>query len=168
MSKNWRLFEKSISGIQILLGVLLIGIIIWAINIKLDVAFNRLNMTWEDISFIKLLVNYNLGLIVSGIGIISGLLLLRNSKKGWIGSIAFWLVLAIGTFITLWRLRNNIEFLENRLYLISGIFAIIIFTIIGILLTTNEFRRKYQLNLNNALVITFIIICFTIDKLIIK
>lgn len=164
MTKSWTIFEKITGILQIIFGLVLIYILIWAINIKLNQVFK---ITGSDISFFKIFYTHHYNFILSLLGIVSGVLLIRNNKIGWILSISTWFSYSIGTIFTTWKIalgNSNFEIYSGH-YIIYGL-MIIIFLIMGILLISKEFRKKYSPNRKSWVLLILITAFFILDRLI--
>jgi len=167
MSKGWTIFEKITGVLQIIFGLVLIYILIWGLNIKLNQFYKITEITGSDISIFKIFYTNHYNLILSLLGIVSGVLLIRNNKIGWILSITTWFSYCIGTILTTRKIalkNSNFEIFSGQ-YNIYGL-MIIIFLIMGILLISKEFRKKYSPNYKSWALLILSTAFFILDRLI--
>jgi hypothetical protein len=169
MNKHWTLFEKIISGFQIIFGIAGISFVVWSLNLTITTIFEHSDYTWNDVSFYKLLKNHYFFIFTGALCLSSGILLLKNKKIGWILSVVTWLLYALGTLINLLAKNDENEYLfESNLEFILVGLVITSFFILALCLTLKPFRTKYKANLNSWILIGLLTLIFTISKLLIK
>lgn len=163
MKQNWQIFEKVISGVHIILGLLILFVVVITIKSYYDVlGINPLfdHKTIIEVSFKK---NYIL-FIVSLMSISSGFLLYNNSLKGWITSIITWTMCVILLLFSYYRLSVNESYHLDLVSQIAICFAVIVFTTILVFLNNSEFKHKYKPTKKNLLIITSAIVILTLAK----
>ena len=169
MNKNWTLFEKIISGFQIIFGIATISFLLWSLNSRITTIFELSDYTWNDISYRKLIKNHYFFTSLGTLSVVSGILLLKSKKVGWILSVSNWLLYGLGILInSINRYYSNESIIEsNSDYIIIGI-AIISFLILALCLTLKPFRTKYKPNLKSWFKIGIITLILITAKLLIK
>lgn len=142
MKQNWRIFEKVLSGVQIILGFLLLYVI--ATTITEYYTFLWKNPLFDHKSIIEISFKKNYILfILSIISISSGCQLINNSQNGWIASIVTWTIFIILLAFSFYRITINYPSDLNLSSKIVMYFVEIIFIIILVILNNSEFRKKY-------------------------
>ena len=162
MNKFWALFEKTISRFEIIFGVFIISMVIWALNLQISTILEHSDYTRNDISFYKLIKKQYSVLFLGFLSFSSGILLLKNIKFGWILSVTTWWLFTIGNSINL--STNKYQNKSNFEYLIF-VFITIIYLILTLCLTSKHFRTKYKANLNSWIIFWIITLVFIIEKL---
>jgi len=163
MNKTWKVFERTVSGLQILLGITIMILVLCNLKFILE----HLDYSWSDISIYKITKNNHHVFAKGFLGVISGILLFRNKLIGWILSIAFWLINGIGIILT-FILKNNED---NKIinssieYIILGL-MVVTFLSLAISFTAKQFRIKYAPNKKSWITIALIFLIFVIDGLI--
>ena len=165
MRKNWRIFEVIISVIQIGLGVLILFVVTTTIIDYYTILWRNPLMAHKSILEVGFRKNYIL-VIVAFISISSGILLIKNSLKGWITSIATWVMSAILLIFSFYRIfqKNPTELNFMSKTIMS--FTIIAFLIIAIVLSHSEFKQKYKPTASSWITIAAIIMAITSAKFI--
>lgn len=113
MTPNWKAVNKIVGMIEILLGISVI--ILWIYSWH-TVAMNleQFGLKWERISFIKLVKQAHFVFLSGLLGLISGVLLFKGKRWGWITSIASLLIYQIGMILIIWdRINEGKEPLED-------------------------------------------------------
>ncbi|KAB5483112.1 MULTISPECIES: hypothetical protein [Flagellimonas] len=169
MNKNWKLFEKVISGFQIIFGITTISFLLWSLNLTITIIFENSDYTWNDVSFYKLFKNHYFFTFLGILSISSGILLLKNKKIGWILSVSTWLLYGFGTLINIFKKNDENEYIfaSNSDFIILGI-IIVTFLILALCLTLKPFRTKYKPNLKSWFKIGIITLILITAKLLIK
>ena len=143
MKQNWRIFEIVLSGVQIVLGLLLLFIIASTITQYYTILWVNPLIDHKSIIVTSFKKNY-IPFIVSLISIYSGFLLIKNSLKGWISSIVTWTMCIILLAFSFYRISENYPSELNLASKIIMSFAEIAFIIILLALNNSEFRQKYN------------------------
>ena len=168
MNKFWQTTEKVIGIIQILLGLFIISVTTYILYNVLDNFMKPNHLQWQDLSFYKIFKNYHLSFIIPLLFLISGVLLLKNKIAGWIIGVATWITIGIGEILSIGKVVGN----KYNSWTDWNTFYLLLFTIfacsIAILMLTIEFRKKYNPNWKNWLVMFSIILFLTLDRLLIK
>jgi hypothetical protein len=169
MNKHWTLFEKVISGFQIIFGIVVISFLLLTLDSIISTLLEHSDYTWKDVSFYKLIKNHYFFTFLGILSISSGILLLKNKKIGWILSVSTWLLYGLGTLINIFKKNHeNKSILEsNSDYITIGIF-IVAFFILALCLTLKPFRTKYKANLKSWFKIGIITLILITVKLLIK
>lgn len=163
MRPNWRIFEVIISGIQIAIGVLILFVVTKTIIEYYTVLWQNPLLEHKSILEVGFRKNYIL-VIVAFISISSGFLLIKNSLKGWITSIATWVMSAILLMFSFYRIsqKNPTDFNFMQKTIMS--FTIIAFLIIAIVMSHSEYKQKYKPTENSWITIVAIIMAITVAK----
>jgi hypothetical protein len=163
MKQNWRIFEVIISGIQIGLGVLILFVVTTTIIEYYTVLWQNPLMDHKSILEVGFRKNYIL-VIVAFISIYSGILLIKNSLKGWITSNATWLLSVMLLMFSFYRIfqknPTDLNFMSKTIMSCT----IIAFLVIAIVLSHSEFKQKYKPTENSWITIAVIIIAITSAK----
>ena len=163
MKQNWQIFEKVLSGVHIILGLLILFVVVTTIkSYYVVLGINPLfdHKTILEVSFKK---NYIL-FIVSLMSISSGFLLYNNSLKGWITSIITWTMCVILLLFSYYRLSVNEYYHLDLVSQITIFFAIIVFTTILVFLNNSEFKQKYKPTNKSWLIIFLSTLIITLAK----
>lgn len=124
-------------------------------------------ITWSRISILKLIKNAHFIFLSGVMGFMSGVLLLKGKKCGWILNVSSWLVYSLGAFLITWRLERTNDSFTNQNYILIGI-LIFIFLIMAIVMILKPFRLKYKPSSKSWATIGVITLVFLLDKLLIK
>ena len=124
-------------------------------------------ITWSEISILKLIRNAHFIFLSGAMGLVSGILLLKNKKMGWILSFSSWIIYCFGTLIIFWKTGKVDGPISTQNYMLIGI-LILIFIIMAIVLTLKPFMLKYKPDSKSWITIAVITLVFLIDKLLIK
>ncbi len=163
MKQNWKIFETIISGVQIILGLLILSVI--AITIWEYYSILWINPLIDHKSILELSFKKNYILFtVSIISIFSGFLLIKNSIKGWILSIITWTMYIILFVFSFYRISLNESSQLNLNSKIIMYIVVIAFVAILVVLNNSEFKQKYKPTNENWLIITSIIVILTLAK----
>lgn len=156
MNKGWRIFEIIISMLQIILGITILTIIIPPLN-KMYMIISY-DFGWQNISIYKFSNIYIFPIIKGILGIISGVLLLKQKLIGWILSIIFWLILATSALLYSWTITTSDP---------KFIFSIIILLISMILLAIlfKPIKNNYLPTKKSWIFIGIMTLVFLIEKL---
>jgi amino acid permease len=165
MKQNWRIFEVIISVIQIGLGVLILFVVTTTIIDYYSILWRNPLMAHKSILEVGFRKNYIL-VIVAFISISSGILLIKNSLKGWITGIAAWVMSAILLMFSFYRIFQKNPADLNFMSKIIMSFTIIAFLIIAIVLCHSEFKQKYKPTASSWITIAAIIIAIISAKFI--
>lgn len=163
MKQNWQIFEKVLSGVHIILGLLILFMVVTTIKSYYVVfGINPLfdHKTILEVSFKK---NYIL-FIVSLMSISSGFLLYNNSLKGWVTSIITWTMCVILLLFSYYRLSVNEYYHLDLVSQITICFAIILFITILVFLNNSEFKQKYKPTNKSWLIIFLSTLIITLAK----
>ena len=164
MKQNWRIFEKVLSGVQIVLGLLLLYVVATTITEYYTILWKNPLFNHTSIIEISFKKNYIL-FILSLTSICSGLQLINNNQKGWIASIVTWTMCTILLAFSFYRITKNYP---NELNLTSKIvmsFFEITFIIILVALNNSEFRKKYAPTKRSWIIISSAVGILTLAKL---
>jgi hypothetical protein len=164
MSKPWRIFEKSIAVLQIIIGLFIASQIIFDMY-NLNEYFK---FSGKDLSYSNFFIKRHFSLLEILLLIISGILLFKSNVKAWVASVVIWITFGIGSFLSISKLlEQHHDSWTNRGVLFYIIIAIL-FISIATLMMTSEFRKKYHPNSKHWLAIVIIVIIITMDRLLIS
>ena len=168
MNQNWSTINKSLGIIEILFGisVMILSIFSWyTILTNLE----QFGLRWEGVSFIKLIEQSHFVFLIGLLGLVSGILLIKRKRLGWITSAASLLVYPIGmALIIVARHNEGKDLLEDRLdYIITGMIMIIFF-VLAFTLTLKPIRDFYGIKIRDWAYSGTIVILFALDKLVIN
>ena len=162
-----RKFEKSLAIIEILVGLGLIILLIYSWYSVFSYMVENGQTTWSKISILKLIRNAHFIFLSGAMGLVSGILLLKEKKLGWILSTSSWIVYCLVTSLIFWKLEKADGPFNTLNYVLSGL-LILIFLIMAGVLTLKPFRLKYKPDSKSWIIIAVITVVFLIDKLLIK
>lgn len=167
MKTDWEIFEKIVSVIQILLGITIISVLIWSVNISISQIFEHSDYTWKDISILKLIKNNHFFTLLGLMGIIGGIGWFKYKTNGWLLSFMFWFLLGLSTTLVAlkFKLQEPNVMRANEEYLIyySTIFVSFF---LAILLVLKTFWNKYNPTKKSSIIFGIILLTFIIDKII--
>ena len=127
----------------------------------------QFGLSRERVSFIKLIEQSHFVFLIGLLGLVSGILLIKRKRLGWITSVSSLLVYPIAIILILRdRFSEGIELLEDRGdYVITGI---IIFLLLGlvVILTLRPIRDFYGIKIRDWAISGTIVILLSLDKLI--
>ena len=167
MNKNWKIIEKIIGGLLIAICSVILIIIFWGINTTLQSNLEQSDLTLLNTSIYKLMITYHHQILKGLLGILSGFLLLRNKRIGWIMSIATCLIYGIETIMIIFiKKSEEIKIFESESYLIFAGLIAILFLSLTITLTNKQFRIKYSPNRKSWIAVGIITLIFMTDLLI--
>lgn len=164
MTRNWMIFEKVSGLFLILFGITFAFAVFWAEKIDLKYVIENSEYSWRDVSFPQIFIRQHLNLFLMLLSLFSGFKLLKNSRIGWIGSV---ICLFANAFLFL--------YITVKIHIVKSIFSegevsswiivllIVVFLVLGILLITKEFRKKYNSSKKTWILIFSFIICLLID-----
>lgn len=158
--------ERLIATAQILLATFILWITIDSFNTIISFEEMPPYYGGQKVTKSLLFSTYHFDALFSTISIISSIGLILQKRWGWISSIIVWFTYSTIAVISVLRLvikKTNWDISEISFL---GLLPII-FLIIGSLLTTKQFKEKYNLNQNTLIVIITVIIIFSLDKLLI-
>ena len=163
MKTNLRKFEILISVLQTIFGAVIIFILIETILDYYAVLYSHPFFSKKDVLLLSFRKNYML-FIVAFTSIISGIMLFKSQLIGWILSTVSWCMFSILTVISYFSIIHN----HNKMLEIKDIificFLVLLFTTGIIILTSKEFREKYNPNKSNSILIIGIVSILTIAK----
>lgn len=167
MKTDWEIFQKIMSGIQIVYGLTFISFVIWFMKLGLSQFYELSNKSWENLSYFNLFKIYNFNIIWSLIGIIGGVKWFKNQKSGWLLSILFWILSSYSATLFIVKLNykkslsntdTDVSLLFYLILIISGLFSII--------LLSKYFRKKYIVERKSILLYISLLILLMIDRFI--
>ena len=167
MRKNWKIFEKLLAIVEILVGLSLIILLIYSWSSSFQYMVDSGQIAWSEISILKLIRNAHFIFLSGAMGLVSGILLLKGKKLGWILSVSSWIVYCFGTLMILWKLEKVDDPINIQNYIIVGL-LILFFLIMAMVLSLKPFRLKYKPDSKSWITIAVIILVFLLDKLLIK
>ena len=143
MDRNWRVTEKVIGAVQIAWGITVLIVFIWSSNQLFMVIAPLLDLTWDNISLGKILINYHFSLLLPLLTALAGLGLLMNKKAGWIASVVLLLINGTSILISFWTAKADLTDEMISTYLFGGITTVAFFLMTSLLMT-RYFRLKYE------------------------
>lgn len=157
--------------VEIIIGSLLVifgCVIFYEASIGFLFVYNKVGVSWEEISLLKVLYNYNF--IASIVLFVSGILLMMRKKNGWIGSIIMSFFSAILLLINLFgRFVKGYEYVStDSSYLIFYGVLIILFLAIGGMLLHKSFIKKYQPTKGIWILMLLFIIVLSVNEAFVK
>jgi len=165
MTKIWTITEKTIGTIQILWGAVGLVLTIWGFKQFFDVVVAEHNLSWENISIIKLIGNHHYLFILPLLTMFAGVTLLLNKRIGWIMSIVTSLLFATAPIFNWPTMPSNELYINDKTdWFLLSLFPVVFLTIFGLLLT-NHFRKKYNPTRMSWLIILGLLIILLIDKI---
>lgn len=165
-NKGWNRFEKFVSVYQILIGALFLVTGAYFLYINIQLLFDYLNITWQDLDLFRIIKKYHFAFIYGLFSIAAGILLWKQKLLGWIFSINNFLV-----SIVVWIdviLSKEIETDQGLViaYFLCGI--LIMLTLAQLIpLLLKPIRTKYKPSVKSWIIVGLITILFCIDKLLI-
>jgi hypothetical protein len=167
MKTDWGIFEKTFSLIQILLGITIISVIIWSVNINISQIFERTDYTWKDISILKLIKNHHFFTFLGLMGIIGGIGWFKYKTSGWLLSFMFWFLLGFSTTLVAMKFKQQEPSVirANEEYLIYYSTILVSF-FVAILLVLKTFWNKYNPTKKSLIIFGIILLTFIVDKII--
>lgn len=167
MKTDWEIFEKIFSVIQIVLGITIISVLIWSVNISISQILEHSDYTWKDVSILKLIKNHHFFTLLGLIGIIGGIGWFKFKTFGWQLSFMFWFLLGFSTALVALKFKqqepNSIRANEEYLIYYSTIF---ISFFLAILLALKTFWKKYNPTKKSLIIFGIILLTFVIDKIV--
>jgi hypothetical protein len=143
LDKSWKKVEKGIAIIGILFGAVMLTIFIYSCSTTLFQLVEDEHTTWDKISTIHFLRGQFPNLILNVLSIISGGLLLKSLKTGWITSILNWILQASFLLWTIFKADGDLFVESNKEFLIMICIILLLLLIIPILHVQKPFREKY-------------------------
>ena len=100
---------------------------------------------------------------------ISGILLLKGKRWGWITSVSSFLVYSIGMILIALGTNNKGKVLleDEGDYIIPGV-LLIVFLVLTFLLALKPIRELYSIKIRDWVIVGTKVLLFTLDKLIIN
>ncbi|MDC6362391.1 MULTISPECIES: hypothetical protein [Flavobacteriaceae] len=168
MNQNWRIANKALGVIEILIGLTVMILSIYSWRLILTILEDQ-GLTWERISFIKLIKRAHFVFLLGLLGFVSGVLLLKGKRWGWITSMASLVLYPIAMILILMdRNKEGLEPLEDRGdFFLTGI-VLIAFLALIFLLALKPIKVFYSIKIRDWVIAGVIVLLFTIDKLIIN
>lgn len=164
MKTDWEIFEKIISVLQILLGITIISVLIWSVNISTNQILEHSDYTWKDVSVLKLIKNHHFFTLLGLIGIIGGIKWFKYKTYGWLLSFLFWFLLGFSTTLIAWKLKQQepsvVRADEEYWIYYSTIFVSFFLTI---LLGLKMFWIKYNPKKKSLIIFGLLLLVFVID-----
>lgn len=161
MNKYFKNKEMIIGLFLIICGVIIIGINAWVINITLS-NFKEIPV-FDNISIPKYVFSYYHQFLKGLLSILSGILLLRKKRIGWVLSITTCVIIAVDTLILLLNENHN-EIDNSNDSIFYGSMIILLFMGLAAFLINNQFRKKYLPKKQSWITIGIIITIFIIDS----
>ena len=159
---NDRKTEKIIVYIQLTLGVTLLAISIYTFREYLS-SITKLYGK-DNISYLKVFLNFSSFFIVSTLAICSAILSLKNNFYGWLLSVSSWLSIAISSFFALHRTLLSENELDRKM-LISVFSSILIVSSIFTIILAVRLKNKYDLKIQHYLLFGIVAFVLSIDKI---
>jgi hypothetical protein len=167
MKTNWEIFEKTMSVIQILLGVTIAYILFSALYTSTSNILEHFNYTWKDISIQKLIIKHHFFTLLGLIGIIGGIKWFKFKTTGWLMSFMFWFLIGFSTILLTLKFKdkepNVIRNIEE--YLISYSIILVSF-IIAFILGSKTFWTKYNPDKKSLIITGILLLFFVINRII--
>ena len=167
MQTDWEIFEKIISVIQILLGITIVSVLIWSVNLSVNQFLDHSDYTWKDISILKLIKNHHFFTLLGLIGITGGIGWFKYKTFGWLLSFIFWFLLGFSTILITLKFKqeepNVIRANEEYWIYYSTIFVSFF---LAILLVLKTFWNKYNPTKKSLIIFGMILLAFVIDKIV--
>ncbi|RUA14746.1 MAG: hypothetical protein DSY83_08840 [Flavobacteriia bacterium] len=168
MGQNWKVINKTLGIIEILLGISVIILTIYSWHTVLT-QLEHFGLNWEKISFFKLIKQSHFVFLSGVLGMISGILLLKGKRWGWITSVSSFLVYSIGMILIALGTNNKGKVLleDEGDYIIPGV-LLIVFLVLTFLLALKPIRELYSIKIRDWVIVGTKVLLFTLDKLIIN
>jgi hypothetical protein len=166
VSFNWKLIEKSLSILSIVFGIFVILLVFYTWEVILSRYFDTGLITWDNLSFFKVFKNTHFFMFLGILGLISGILLLKNKRSGWISNLASWISYAVGIIIVYWKGNQSGKLLvESQTHFAIILSIVFVFLIFASLLLSKSIRLKYKPTSNSWIAVGLIILTFVMDKI---
>lgn len=166
MNQSWKVINRALGIIEIILGISVIILTIYSWNIVLT-RYEDFGLNWERISLFKLFKQAHFVFLSGLLGLISGILLLKGKRWGWITSVSSLLIYSIG-FILIAMGVNGKVLLEDQGDYISIGAILAVFFILAFMLVIKPIRDFYSIKIRDWAIVGTIVTLFTLDKLIIN
>lgn len=141
---------------------------IYSWNIVLT-RYEHFGLNWERISLFKLFKQSHFVFLSGLMGLMSGILLLKGKRWGWITSVSSLLVYSIGLILIGMGVNGNGKvLLENQADYISIGATLAVFLVLAFLLVIKPIRDFYSIKIRDWAIVGTIVIIFTLDLLIIN
>ncbi|WP_111684597.1 hypothetical protein [Winogradskyella tangerina] len=145
MDKAYKIFEKIISVLLILSGIFILWMSLDLLFHKLDIVVRSNNNSYSGLSnyYYRYFRDFHLVVLIGILGIISGVLLLKSKKTGWILSAIFFLGFPISVLLRNWlNPESDFHSPSPKTYATIGITVFIL--LVGFVLLLKPFRIKYK------------------------
>ncbi|WP_421808767.1 hypothetical protein [Flagellimonas sp.] len=168
MNQSRKVINKALGIIEIILGISVIITTIYSWKIVLT-QYEHFGVSWERISLLKLFKQAHFVFLSGLMGLVSGILLIKRKRWGWITSVSSLLIYSIGLILIAMGVNNNGKLLlEDQGDYISIGTILALFLILAFLLVIKPIRDFYNIKTRDWAIIGTIVILFTLDKLIIN
>jgi hypothetical protein len=143
LEKGWNKVEKVIGVIGILFGFVMLTFFTYSWSTTLYTLIEEGHTTWDRISIVYFLKNEYPIILLYALSIISGFLLLKSLKIGWITSILSWIFQACYLLWKVFTVTENSTYTTDKdALMIIGVIVLLFLTIPTILFQ-KPFRQKY-------------------------
>lgn len=165
MQSVWQKTEKTIGVIQILTGVFFLVCVLWILFSFVRYYSARIGKTFLE-EFLSWGFYLNPFLIFCAWIIVSGILLIRKNKFGWIGTIItnFLITVGLTTFLVFNPTRLNEDTFNRDLILL----LLVLSCMFIVLLFSREIRNQYNTTIKDWLISVGIIAFLILDWFVIR
>lgn len=169
MTINLKKTQLGIAIALILVGVITLVINIYSVYVLNMYASQIFPEALGKATFGSLLLKQQSIMVIALLTVVSGILLLRNSKNGWILSVAVSFVYALLSMMSYWNYANSSHQTQDNFnnFSILGLY-VLSFLGIGSLLTSKTFRKHYKPINNDWIIIAVVIILLMVNYTITK
>lgn len=165
MNQSWKVINRTLGIIEIILGISVIILTIYSRNIVLT-RYEDFGLNWERISLFKLFKQAHFVFLSGLLGLISGILLLKGKRWGWITSVSSLLIYSIGFILIAMGVNGNGKvLLEDQGDYISIGAILAVFLILAFMLVIKPIRDFYSIKIRDWAIVGTIVTLFTLDKL---
>ncbi len=164
MNKTYNVIEKVISVILVLFGIFILWLSLDLLLDKLDIVVRSNDNSYSGLShyYYGYLRDFHLVVIFALLSIISGILLLKSKKNGWLLSVIVFIGFPISILLRNW-LNPESDFHNpgNSTIITIGVTVLVLF--VGVLHFAKPFKIRYRVNSTDVFYILLSIGLIIID-----
>ncbi|WP_159021503.1 hypothetical protein [Formosa sp. L2A11] len=154
MRKTYNIIEKTISIVLIVSGIFILWLSLDLLLDKLDIVVRSNDNSYSGLShyYYGYFRDFHLVVIFALLSIISGILLLKSKKNGWLLSAIVFIGFPISILLRNW-LNPESDFHNPGNSTVIAIGTTILLLLVGVLHFAKPFKKKYNVNSKDILFI---------------